>query len=221
MIRVKRLYKHYDGGLVKALNGISLAIEKGEVCAIMGPSGCGKSTLLNLIGALDVPTGGKIDIDGIELKNAGSLAGFRNQKVGFVFQFHNLIPNITLLENVELPTFPIPGITRTLRREKALKLLSEVGLEKRVGFLPTQVSGGERQRAAVARALINAPEILLADEPTGSVDSETATFIMTSILKRCRNNRMTCLIVSHNRDVSRQADRTLFMSDGCLIDSTL
>lgn len=218
MIRVDKIFKHYDGGLVKALNGISLEIKKGEVCSIMGPSGCGKSTLLNMIGALDTPTYGDVHIDGIRLKDIRSLAKYRNRQVGFIFQFHNLIPNITLAENVELPTFAVSGMTRAQRREKAMALLSEVGLKKRAGFLPTQVSGGERQRAAVARALINSPDILLADEPTGSVDSDTAAFIMSSILKRCRNENMTALIVSHDKNIARQADRTIFMCDGCLID---
>ena len=218
MIVVDRLYKYFDGGLVKALNGISLEVCKGEACSIMGPSGSGKSTLLNLIGALDIPTDGEIHIDGTRLKDKGSLARYRNRQVGFVFQFHNLIPNITLVENVELPTYTMPGMTRSGRREKAMKLLSEVGLEKRADFLPTKVSGGERQRAAVARALINSPKIILADEPTGSVDSETAAFIMLAILERCRNDHMTALIVSHDKDIASQAGRTLFMRDGQLID---
>lgn len=217
MIRVEKLYKHYDDGLVKALNGISFDVSKGETCAIMGPSGCGKSTLLNLIGALDVPTSGEIIIDGKLLKDIGSLAKYRSKQVGFVFQFHNLIPNITLAENVELPTLAISGMHSIDRKEKALKLLSEVGLEDRAEFLPTKISGGERQRAAVARALINSPKILLADEPTGNVDSETAEFIMSIILKRCRKDNMTMLIVSHNRDIAKQADRILFMRDGCFI----
>ena len=217
MIRVKKLYKHYERGLVKALNGISFEVKKGKICSIMGPSGCGKSTLLNLIGALDVPTNGEIIIDGKLLKDIDSLAKYRSKQVGFVFQFHNLIPNITLVENVELPTLAISGMNPIHRKEKALKLLSEVGLEDRADFLPTKVSGGERQRAAVARALINSPKILLADEPTGNVDSETAEFIMSIILKRRWKDNMTTLIVSHNRDIAQQADRTLFMQDGCLV----
>lgn len=218
MIRVDRLFKDYDGGLVKALNGISLEVKRGEVCSVMGPSGCDKSTLLNLIGALDIPTDGEIYIDGISLKDIGSLAKYRSRNVGFVFQLHNLIPNITLAENVELPTFAVSGMTRTRRREESMKLLSEVGLKERAGFFPTKVSGGERQRAAVARALINSPKILLADEPTGSVDSDTAAFIMSSILKRCRNDHMTALIVTHDKDIARQADKILLMRDGHPID---
>ena len=218
MIRLDKIFKHYDGGLVKALNGISLTISKGEVCSIMGPSGCGKSTLLNLIGALDIPTYGDIYINGIPLKHTRSLARYRSRQVGFIFQFHNLIPNITLAENVELPTFARSEMTRTQRRKKAIRLLSELGLEKRAGFLPTQVSGGERQRAAVARALINSPEILLADEPTGSVDSENASFIMSSILQRCRKDHMTAVIVSHDKDIAGQADRTIFMRDSLIIE---
>lgn len=216
MIHLKKVYKHYDKGLVKALNGISLSIKKGEICSLTGPSGCGKSTLLNLIGALDMPTYGEIYINNTLLNHTKSLAGYRSRQVGFVFQFHNLIPNITLVENVELPTFAINGMERHQRREKALELLEEVDLGSRAHFLPTQVSGGERQRAAVARALINSPEILLADEPTGSVDSATASFIMSSILTRCRNDAMTALIVTHDPNIASQADRIIHLRDGYL-----
>ena len=216
MIHLNKVYKHYDKGLVKALNGVSLSIKKGEICSLTGPSGCGKSTMLNLIGALDIPTYGNILINQIPLKEIKSLAAYRSRQVGFVFQFHNLIPNITLVENVELPTFAISGIGRNHRRKKALELLKEVDLDHRAHFLPTQVSGGERQRAAVARALINSPKILLADEPTGSVDSVTAAFIMSSILTRCRNDGMTALIVTHDPDIAGQADRTIRLRDGYL-----
>ncbi len=146
------------------------------------------------------------------------MAKCRSQRIGFVFQVHNLIPNISLIENVELPTIGVSGISRVLRRERALNLLTEVGLKNKTGYLPTQVSGGERQRAAIARALVNSPQILLADEPTGNVDSETAEFIMSLILERCRNKNMTTLIVSHNKDITNQAHRTIYMKDGCLIE---
>ena len=184
----------------------------------MGPSGCGKTTLLNLIGALDIPTAGNIFIDGTNLSKIASKAMYRNRTLGFIFQFHNLIPNITLVENVELPTIAISGMNRVQRRDTALKLLSEVGLDNRTNFLPTQVSGGERQLTAVARALVNSPKILLADEPTGNVDSDTAALIMSIILQRSKKDNMTTLIVSHNKDIARQTERTLFMRDGCLVD---
>ncbi|NHZ85763.1 MAG: ATP-binding cassette domain-containing protein [Planctomycetia bacterium] len=218
MIRINSLIKHYDNGLVKALNGVTFNLSIGEVCSIMGPSGCGKTTLLNLIGALDIPTAGNIFIDGTNLSKIASKAMYRNRTLGFIFQFHNLIPNITLVENVELPTIAISGMNRVQRRDTALKLLSEVGLDNRTNFLPTQVSGGERQLTAVARALVNSPKILLADEPTGNVDSDTAALIMSIILQRSKKDNMTTLIVSHNKDIARQTERTLFMRDGCLVD---
>jgi len=217
-IQVEKLHKHFDKGLVKALNGISMEISEGEVCAITGTSGCGKSTLLNLIGALDVPTHGRILINGKPLIKAGSLARYRNRQVGFIFQFHNLLPNLTLAENVALPAVVVPGMSRSQGMKKSIELLSEVGLEKRAHFLPTQVSGGERQRAAVARALVNSPQILLADEPTGSVDSQTAVFILSAILNRCRKDHMTVLVVTHDMDIAGRADRILKMRDGLLVD---
>lgn len=218
MIRINSIIKHYDNGLVKALNGVTFNLSIGEVCSIMGPSGCGKTTLLNLIGALDIPTAGNIFIDGTNLSKIASKAMYRNRTLGFIFQFHNLIPNITLVENVELPTIAISGMNRVQRRDTALKLLSEVGLDNRTNFLPTQVSGGERQLTAVARALVNSPKILLADEPTGNVDSDTAALIMSIILQRSKKDSMTTLIVSHNKDIARQTERTLLMRDGCLVD---
>ncbi len=216
MIRVNNVFKQYDRGLVNALNGICLHISKGEVCSIMGPSGCGKSTLLNIIGALDSATSGTICIDKLSLKRYRPMAKYRNQYIGFIFQFHSLIPNITLVENIELPTYASASMTPGQRREKAMILLSEVELESRAHHFPTQVSGGERQRAAVARALINSPKILLADEPTGSVDSKTAAFIMEAILGRCRNDGMTALVVSHDPTIAGLADRRLLMCDGVL-----
>lgn len=214
MVRVENLFKQYDCGLVNALNGISLHIPQGEVCSIMGPSGCGKSTLLNIIGALDLPTSGKVYIDNLPLENHRPMAKYRNQYIGFIFQFHNLIPNITLVENIELPTYANLAMMPRQRREEAMMLLTEVELESRAHHFPTQVSGGERQRVAVARALINSPKILLADEPTGSVDSKTAAFIMEAILRRCRNAGMTALVVSHDANIASLTDRHLFMRDG-------
>ncbi len=141
IIRVDRVHKYFDNGLVKALNGISLDISKGEICAVTGPSGCGKSTLLNLIGALDVPTHGCIHVKGEPLINPGRHAGYRNRQVGFVFQFHNLLGHLTLAENVALPALAVPKMLRSGARKKAVDLLCEVGLEERADFLPTQVSG--------------------------------------------------------------------------------
>jgi ABC-type lipoprotein export system ATPase subunit len=218
MIRVDQVYRHFDHGLVKALNGISLHIFQGELCAVTGPSGCGKSTLLNLIGALDTPSRGSIHVNGKPLIHPIRQSDYRRRSVGFVFQFHHLLSHLTLAENVSLPAWAVSGMPKARVRERALALLSEMGLENRVDFRPTQVSGGERQRAAVARALMNSPEILLADEPTGSVDSLTAEFILTAIVNRCRKNHMTVLLVTHDMAVAGRADRIIRMRDGRQVD---
>jgi len=215
MIRIQNLSKQYDAGMVHALKDVSLEISKGEVCSIMGPSGSGKSTLLNMIGTLDRPTSGRIFIDGRPLESVPE-ARYRNRTVGFIFQLHNLLPNITLVENVELPLVARRDINRRQRLDRAMKLLSEVGVAHRASFYPVQVSVGERQRAAVARALVNHPEILLADEPTGSVDSSTATLIMDAILRRREGQDMTVLIVTHNPDIAKRTGRVIYMCDGRL-----
>jgi ABC-type lipoprotein export system ATPase subunit len=187
------------------------------VC-VMGPSGCGKSTLLNLIGALDRPSRGRILINGKPLNHPACESDYRKLSVGFVFQFHHLLSHLTLAENVSLPAMAVSGMSRPRARQRALALLSEMALADRVDFQPTRVSGGERQRVAVARALMNAPEILLADEPTGSVDSRTAEFIMTAIVNRCRKNHMTVLLVTHDLGVAARADRIIRMQDGRRVD---
>lgn len=215
MIRLQKLSKQYDAGMVQALKDISLEIAKGDVCSIMGPSGCGKSTLLNMIGALDRPTSGEIFIEGQPLKSV-SPARYRNRTVGFIFQLHNLLPNMTLVENVELPLVPRRDIGQQQRLAMAMKLLHEVDLGHRASFYPVQVSVGERQRAAVARALVNYPDILLADEPTGSVDSSNATLIMDAILRRCEVQDMTALIATHNPEIAKRTERVVFMRDGRL-----
>jgi ABC-type lipoprotein export system ATPase subunit len=218
VIQVDQVYRQFHNGLVKALDGISLEIPKGEFCAVTGPSGCGKSTLLNLIGALDNPSRGRILINGKPLLQPVRHSEYRKKYVGFVFQFHHLLSHLTLAENVSLPALAVSKMTRSLAKQKAIRLLSEMGLDHRAGFRPTQVSGGERQRAAVARALVNAPEILLADEPTGSVDSRTAEFIMTAIEDRCRKNHMTVVLVTHDMAIARRADRIIRMKDGRWVD---
>lgn len=218
MIHVDQVYRQFDNGLVKALDGISLEIPRGEFCAVTGPSGCGKSTLLNLIGALDSPSRGRIWVNGTPLIQPVHQSDYRQRSVGFVFQFHHLLSHLTLAENVSLPALAVSKMTRSRARRKATALLSEMGLDHRAEFRPTQVSGGERQRAAVARALVNAPEILLADEPTGSVDSHTAEFIMTAIEDRCRKNHMTVVLVTHDMAIARRADRIVRMCDGRRVD---
>jgi len=216
MIRIENLCKHYDFGMVDALVGITMVIAKGEICSIMGPSGCGKSTLLNLLGGLDRPTSGEIFIEESPLQEMPQTR-YRNLMVGFVFQQHNLIPNITLAENIRIPLLARRNLHRQQQLAIVTELLREVDLESRASFYPAQVSGGERQRAAVARALVNQPAILLADEPTGSVDSVAATIIMDMILRRCQSKTMTTLVVTHNPDIANRTERVLYMRDGRLL----
>ncbi len=216
MIRVENLIKHYDKGLVRALNGLSFEVAKGEIVAVMGPSGCGKSTLLNLIGALDSPTDGEIRIDGKKILDYKPFDRFRREMVGFVFQFHHLIPSLTLRENVELPMVSLP-VSKKARRNKALEILRIMGLAERLNFLPTRVSGGERQRAAIARAIVNNPRMILADEPTGSVDTETGRRILDFLLKQCRDQGTTMLLATHNEEIAAGTDRIIHIKNG-LID---
>lgn len=213
MISIRDVKKYYEGGLVKALDGISFEVEKGEIMAIMGPSGCGKSTLLNLIGALDVPTEGEICFAGKNIRQYVPVHAFRAKSIGFVFQFHHLIPNLSLLENVELPMFSLP-VARSVRRRKAADLLKEMGLEERTHFLPTRVSGGERQRTAIARAMMNDPQLLLADEPTGSVDTVTGNVILDFLVALCRQKKMSMVIATHNHEVAAKTDRILRIRNG-------
>ena len=215
MIIVKDLLKHYEKGLVKALNGVSFTVKKGECVAIVGPSGCGKTTLLNLIGALDVPTDGEILVDGKNIREHRQYNRFRAEMVGFVFQLYHLIPSLTLLENVELPMYSL-SLSRKERKGRARELLSEVGLVERMNFYPTHVSGGERQRAAIARALVNEPKLVLADEPTGNVDTETGDIILDILTKLCRVRGITMLIASHDKEVTDRADRVIRIRNGLI-----
>lgn len=217
MIVVNNLIKHYENGLVKALNGISFTVEDGESVAIMGPSGCGKSTLLNLIGTLDMPTGGEIRIDGKSIMDYRPFDLFRAKTIGFIFQFHHLIPSLSLLENVEIPMYSLL-VSKKARRSKALKILTELSLADRINFKPTHVSGGERQRAAIARAIVNDPQIILADEPTGNIDSETGSRIITSLVNLCHNNNITMLLATHNHEIAAKADRIIHIKDGYITE---
>jgi putative ABC transport system ATP-binding protein len=215
MIQIDKLFKHYDNGLVEALKGISLDVRKGEIVAVMGPSGCGKSTLLSLIGALDVSSAGEIFIEGRNIRDYKPLDRFRAAMIGFVFQFYHLIPSITLLENVEIPMHALP-LSRKERKKRAEIVLTEMGLAGRMHFLPTRVSGGERQRAAIARAVVNEPRIILADEPTGNLDSETGGMILDVIISRCRQKEATMLLATHDPEVAARADRIIRLRDGLL-----
>lgn len=213
MITVDKLSKFYENGSVRALNSMSFSVSRGEIIALMGPSGCGKSTLLNLIGALDQSDSGMIRIDGQPLQSYKPFDRYRACMVGFVFQFHHLIPSLTLLENVMLPMYSQKVIKAT-RREKATRLLCKTGLEHRLHFYPLRVSGGERQRAAIARALANDPHIILADEPTGSVDSHTGKQVITFLIDYCIERSITLVMATHNRQIAQLAQRTIFMRDG-------
>lgn len=213
IIQARDLIKHYDDGAIKALDGVDLEVEQGEFVAIIGPSGSGKSTLLHMLGALDTPDSGTVVMDGTDLATERDLAGFRRRTVGFVFQLHNLIPSLTALENVQVPLME-SGLASAARREKAAALLARVGLSGRSNSLPTKLSGGERQRVAIARALVNDPRILIADEPTGAVDSENSRKIMELLRDINRESGMTLIVVTHDPAVAEQADRTIRVLDG-------
>ena len=216
MIKVSNLFKTYSSNQV--LKGISLEVKQGEIVAIVGPSGAGKTTLLQILGTLDQPDqhpSTEIRINGIpvhQLKDS-ELAAFRNKEIGFVFQFHQLLPELTATENVMLPRF-ISGVSKAQATEKAKAILSDLGLGHRLNHHPNQLSGGEQQRVAVARALINDPSIVLADEPSGNLDSENAQFLHELFLKLRDEYNQTFVIVTHNNDLAEMVDRKLSMRDG-------
>jgi putative ABC transport system ATP-binding protein len=210
---VEHVSRSFEGGRIAALVDVSLRVEEGEFVAVTGPSGCGKSTLLNLIGALDRPTSGSISVAGERLEHLASAPRYRGSVVGFVFQFHNLIPTLTALENVQLPMLG-HDLGRRARVERARALLEEVRLSQRSSAYPPTLSGGERQRVAVARALANEPQLLLADEPTGALDSATGEQIV-QLLQDVRAERgTTVLLVTNDPEVAEAADRILRMRDG-------
>lgn len=214
---VADVHKSFEEGRIRALAGVSLQLEPGDFVALTGPSGCGKSTLLNLIGALDKPDSGSIVVGGERLERLKNPAEYRAKVVGFVFQFHNLIPTLNALENVQVPMFG-RGLRRKEREERARALLDEVGLSPRVRSYPPTLSGGERQRVAIARALANGPRLLLADEPTGSLDSATGAQIVELLLRLREQRGMTILLVTNDDDVAALADRTLRLRDGRIVE---
>ena len=222
MIAVNNLSKTYDSGTlsVTALQNVSFQIAKGEFVAIMGSSGSGKSTLMNLLGCLDLPTSGDYALEGLEIARLKSnqLAEVRNRKIGFVFQSFNLLPRATALENTELPLLygRVPNPT-----EIAMQALERVGLKDRAKHKPTELSGGEKQRVAIARALVNKPSIILADEPTGNLDSTTGHEIL-SLFHQLNKEDVTIILVTHEEEIARQAKRIIKMKDGKIIqDQTL
>jgi putative ABC transport system ATP-binding protein len=217
-IDVRGVHKTFEDGRIVALRGMDLQVAPGELVAIVGPSGCGKSTLLHLLAALDSPDGGSIRVGAHELERGADLRRYRSRHVGMVFQLHNLLPSLTASENVQVPLFELP-LTGRERRERARQLLALVGLEERERSRPPQLSGGERQRVAVARALAAEPELLLADEPTGSLDSEAGRRVLDLIEELRRSRGLTVVIVTHDLGVAARADRVVHMLDGRALPS--
>jgi len=212
---VDRVSKAFDGGRIRALDEVSLRIAAGEFVALTGPSGCGKSTLLNMIGLLDRPDSGSITVGGEVLEQLADDAGYRASTVGFVFQFHNLVPTLNALENVQVPMMGRVR-SRTAREARARALLAEVGLSERERSMPSTLSGGERQRVAIARSVANEPRLLLADEPTGALDSVTGSQVL-ALLDRLRDDYgMTVLMVTNDDLAAATADRTLALRDGVI-----
>ncbi|WP_395702218.1 ABC transporter ATP-binding protein [Aquabacterium sp.] len=218
LLRVEGVSRRFADGDVQALDGVSFSASAGETLALTGPSGCGKSTLLSLIGLLDQPDRGRILIGGQDLARVRQASAFRARHLGFVFQYHHMVPTMTLQENVEAPMLAL-GLPRAARRDRAAELLQAVGLAPRAGFLPRHVSGGERQRAAVARALANRPAIVLADEPTGSLDSRNGQRVVELLITQARAEGALVLVASHNPEVAAALQRRIALRDGvCVAD---
>jgi putative ABC transport system ATP-binding protein len=213
LLQVLGLGRDYDHGRVCALHAVSFIAERGQTVALTGPSGCGKSTLLSLIGLLDQPDRGCIKVDGMDLSTVRHGPAFRARRVGFVFQFHHMVPTMTLQENVEAPMVAL-GLPRAERRARAAELLASMDLGSRAGFLPAHVSGGERQRAAVARALVNRPALVLADEPTGNLDSRNGERVMALLVRHARNQQALLLVATHNPEIAAAMDCRIELRDG-------
>ena len=217
LVEVQNLCKTYDRGLVPALHGVTLSLEKGKIYALMGPSGCGKSTLLNIIGTLDSPDTGKVLYEGKTEDLLHPIEKFRQKFIGFVFQFHHLIPVLTLRENVEAALLTQHQLSSEKRSEMAEYMLTQMGLKNLIDSYASEISGGERQRTAIARALINTPKIVLADEPTGNVDSKTAKDILKILRSHVDKNDATILMATHDMNVASMADVIIRMKDGKII----
>jgi putative ABC transport system ATP-binding protein len=223
IIRLENIFKIYGNGEteVKALNDVNLTIHQGEYCSIMGPSGSGKSTAMNIIGCLDRPTGGHYYLDNIDVAQMDdrSLAHIRNKKLGFVFQQFHLLPQLTALENVILPML-YAGVNPKERSDRAIVALTRVGLANRLNNKPTQLSGGQQQRVAIARAIVNRPVVLLADEPTGALDSRTTQEVL-DIFGELNTSGITVVMVTHEPEVARQTQRIVWFRDGQVVHSNL
>jgi len=220
-LQARGLCKHYERGAVRAVDQLDLDLERGEFVAVCGPSGCGKSTLLNLIAAIDRPTAGELTVAGRSLQQMteNEADAFRRHAVGLIFQLHNLLPDLTALENVQAPMLPA-GRGPAERLEAARSLLARVRLEQRANALPGTLSGGERQRVAIARALANSPQLVLADEPTGALDSQSGERLLDLLQELQREQGVTLIVVTHDPSVAERAQRVLHMLDGRLASST-
>ncbi len=222
IIKLENVWKIYEMGevKVKALQGLDLEVKQGEFLAMMGPSGSGKSTAVNMIGCLDVPTKGKIMLDAHDISklSESELAQIRGKKIGFIFQQFNLIPTLTALENVMLPMI-FQGTDEKKRVETGNKLLQLVELEDRISHKPTELSGGQQQRVAIARSLANNPEVIIADEPTGNLDSKTGTVVLDFLQRLHKKDNKTIVMVTHDANLSRVAERIEFLKDGRIVKS--
>lgn len=219
LIEIKDIYKIYNPGEneVRALDGVSLTVEHGEFLAIVGQSGSGKSTLMNMLGLLDVPTSGEYKLDGVDVAHMtdDELSEIRNKQIGFIFQGFNLIPSLTAVENVELPLV-YRGMKKEKRNKLALEALDRVGLSHRLDHLPKQMSGGQQQRVAIARAVAARPPIILADEPTGNLDSHSGVEVM-KILHELHNEGRTVILITHDNDIANEAQRVIRITDGQIV----
>ena len=210
------LKKSFDEGRVQALRGVSFRIVEGEFVAVIGPSGCGKTTLLQMLGALDLPSAGSLHYRGASLPDSRDPAAYRAHEIGFIFQSFHLLPTFTAVENVQIPMFETKRPIAE-RKVRARELLNAVGLEKREDHFPAKLSGGERQRVAIARSLANGPSVLLADEPTGNLDSENARQVLELLVRLHREQKMTLILVTHDMGIARRASRAIQMKDGHIV----
>jgi ABC-type lipoprotein export system ATPase subunit len=222
ILELKDVTRQYDAPVGQpgpaVLRGVSMSLDAGQSLALVGPSGCGKSTLLNIIGGLDRPTSGSVIFDGAQMQamEESKLAQVRNRRIGFVFQLHHLLPQLTAIENVLVPTLALPGAAATGSRDRAHRLLERVGLGDRMAYRPAQLSGGQRQRVAIARALVNAPGLLLADEPTGSLDHDAALNIAQLLGELCTHEGVAVILATHNMELAGKMGRVMTLRDGRL-----